>query len=204
MSLVTKIRQSNITARLALMLGSLGIVAMIGFGAVSAQIGSSSGTGYGSGTATDVAAADTFESDVLAYNNTFTQQIQGLETTALNQLKSTSSTADFEAFNTEYNTATATYFNTTSNAFDTFRTEVQSYANSATSKDRFIDEFNNAKANYLNSLQAAKNQLADSLGQMGSEANVIKDQFIDGFNTDSAALSNNLEQAKNDFAAVLG
>jgi hypothetical protein len=204
MSIVTKIQRSNLAARVALLLGSLGIVAMIGFGAVSAQTGSSGGTGYGSGTATDVAAADTFESDVLAYNNTFTQQVQVLETTALAQLQSTSSTTDFSSFNAEFNTATDTYLNTTSNAFDTFRAQVLSYANTATSKDQFIDEFNNAKANYLNSLEAAKNQLADSLGQLGSQANVIKDQFIDGYNTDSAALSNNLEQAKNDFAAILG
>jgi hypothetical protein len=48
MSLVAKVKNSRLMARTALLTGSLGIVGMIGFGAVSAAQNTISGTGYGS------------------------------------------------------------------------------------------------------------------------------------------------------------
>jgi hypothetical protein len=161
-------------------------------------------SGYGTSSAQDVAAANTFEAALVDQTNTFTGDIAGLQTQAESQLQSDSGTADFTSFDSQYDTATSTYASQVSTAFDTFRSQVMSYANTATSKDQFIDEFNNAKATYLNALDAAKNQLAASLSNLSGNGNVVKDQFIDGFNSDRDAYSNDLEQAKNDFAATLG
>jgi hypothetical protein len=199
-----KLETRNLLSKAVFAVGIVAIAAIVGaVHFVQAATPTDSSSGYGTSSATDVAAANTFETALINQTNTFTDQVTALQQQAESQLSSGGVT-DFSSFDSQYNDATSIYASTVSQAFDTFRSQVMSFANTAVSKDQFIDEFNNAKANYLNSLQAAKNQLANSLSQLSGNGNVVKDQFIDGFNNDSADYSNNLEQAKNDFAAVLG
>jgi hypothetical protein len=181
------------------------VVAMAGIvGAVHyAQAATNDNTsGYGTTSDQSTAAANTFETAVVNDTNDFSSDVNNLQSQAEQQL-STGGETDFTTFDSSYNSAVSTYATSVDNAFDTFRAQATSDANTATSKDQFIDEFNNAKADYLNSLDAAKNQLANSLSQLSGNGNVVKDQFIDGFNSDRDAYSNTLEQAKNDFAATV-
>lgn len=205
MSILTRLQDNTLTARVALVSGTLVIVGLIGFSAASAATGTPSGTGYGiSGTNGQqaAAAADTFQSSVVADNNTFVQQVNALEATAKQQLQAGGVT-DINTFSSSFNAATSAFQNANDNAFNTFRAQALADANTAASKDQFIDQFNHAKADYLNQLDAAKNQLADSLSKLGNNGNVVKDNFMNGFNSDRDAYSNQLEQAKNDFAATV-
>jgi hypothetical protein len=185
----------------------VGVVAIAGIiGAVhfaSAQTNNNS-SGYGTTSSTAVAAANTFEDSLASSTVTFDDQI----TTAENNLDASlvnTSGMSVTTFNSEFNTDTLAYANTVGSAFDTFRSQVMADANTATSKDQFIDQFNNAKATYLNSLDAAKNQLADAINQLGGNSNAVaKDQFMDIFNSDRDAYSNALEGYKNTFAATIG
>jgi archaellum component FlaC len=185
----------------------VGVVAIAGIiGAVHfAQAATNNDTsGYGTTSQQSVAASDTLETAVANDLDSFSGDISGLQNQAQQQLISNDANAAFDGFDTSYNTATQTYADSVSTAFNTFRDQISADATTATSKDQFIDEFNNAKADYLNSLDAAKNQLASSLSNLAGNGNVVKDQFIDGFNSERDAYSNSLEQAKNDFAATLG
>ncbi len=182
---------------------AVGVVAIAGVvGAVNfAQAATNDNTsGYGTGSQQAQTAADKFQAALTSDTNNFTSQVKALEATAQSQLQSGTPVANFDS---QFNAATTTYTNTTNDAFNNFRTQVAGFANTAQSKDQFIDQFNHAKADYLNQLDAAKNQLAASLSNLGDNANQVKDQFIGSFNADRDAYSNMLEQAKNDFAATV-
>ncbi|RYF64018.1 MAG: hypothetical protein EOO22_25025 [Comamonadaceae bacterium] len=157
-------------------------------------------SGYGTTGEEAAAAADTFQAGLVSQTVTFTNGVKTLQATAEQRIGSGTASADF---NMKFDQATNTYAATTASAFDNFRMKVTGFANTAESKDKFIDQFNNAKATYLNELDAAKNQFAAAVSPLGDNANQAKDQFMNGFNSSRDAYGNNLEQLKNDFAATV-
>jgi hypothetical protein len=181
----------------------IAVVAMAGIiGAVHfAQAATNNSTsGYGISSNQAAAAANTFQTSLNGDDTNFYNQI----ITDTQQLKSSLTTVpgtDTAQFEASFSTDTNTYNSAVSDAFNTFRNQVTGDANTSVSRDQFIDEFNNAKATYLNAIDAAKNQLADQINQLGGDSNAqAKDQFMDVFNSDRDAYSNALEQAKNTFA----
>lgn len=184
---------------------AVSVVAVAGIvGAVHfAQAAPNSNTsGYGTTSQQATAAADKFQAGLDSSTITFIEQVATLSATAKSQLQA-NGVVSSDTFDANFVAATNTYGAASSAAFDKFRTAVQGFANTAQSKDQFIDEFNHAKADYFNQLDAAKNQLAASLSNLGNNANVTKDQFMNGYNSDRDAYGNNLEQLKNDFAATV-
>ena len=183
---------------------ALAVVAIVGtVGAVQfAQAEENTNvSGYGTTGEEAAAAADVFQAGLVSQTTAFTDNVKTLQSTAQQRIGNGTAVGDFDA---RFNQASSVYASTTSTAFSNFRMKVTGFANTAESKDQFIDQFNNAKATYLNELDAAKNQFAAALSPLGDNANQAKDQFMNGFNSSRDAYGNNLEQLKNDFAAKVG
>lgn len=132
----------------------------------------------------------------------FTDRISALSAQAEARLTPEGQAAT-QAFYAQFATATDEYEDSVADAFATFSAAIADAADTAESRNQFIDRFNRAKAEYLNSLDAAKNRYASELSNMGHGANVVKDEFMNGFNAARDAYSNQLEAAKNEFAATI-
>lgn len=179
------------------------VVAAIVGGAGFAQAAKNNDTsGYGTNGQQALAAADKLAAACTKCTDQFVAQTKQLTDTAKAQLMG-SGAASASDFGSKYDEATANFNSSLDSAFDDFRTNVNNDASIAESKDQFIDMFNHDKADYLNSLDAAKNQFAAVVSNMGNDANVTKDQFMNGFNHDRDVYGNCLESAKNDFAATV-
>lgn len=159
-------------------------------------------SGYGNSGQVALAAADDFEEAIAEETDVFTGRVDNLTTTAEKQLTPNGRAAT-QAFSVRFDEATTEYDQTVADAFADFRAAVTEAAETSESRNQFIDQFNRAKAEYLNSLDAAKNRYASELSNMGHNANVVKDQFMNGFNAARDAYSNQLEAAKNDFAGTV-
>lgn len=182
---------------------ALAAVAIVGSTtAVYAAVNTSDNTtsGYGTTSQEATAAAVMFANSINDSNNDFASDVDALSATAKARLASGSTVDDF---NTKFDAATSAYDASLNSAFDMFLTSVQNSANTAESKDMFIDQFNNAKAAYLNRLDVAKNDFAAAVSPLGDNANQAKDAFIGGYNTSRDAYSNDLEAAKNKFADTI-
>ncbi len=155
-------------------------------------------SGYG-GSETAVQASHDFDAAYLTYTSSFAQTVAALSAQAKSQLTAAGA-AQVDQFDEKFAAGTVAYDQKVQTASEKFRAEVAAAINSGESKDKFIDTFNRAKAEYLNSLDAAKNDFAAVVSNLGHNANVTKDQFINGFNSARDTYSNKLEGAKNTFA----
>lgn len=158
-------------------------------------------SGYG-GSETAVQASNNFEADFAAYTAVFSQDVAALSAQAKSQLGATGD-AQVDQFDARFAAGTSEMNESVAAASAKFRAEVTTAINSGESKDKFIDTFNRAKAEYLNSLDAAKNDFAAVLSNLGHSSNVTKDQFINGFNSSRDSYGNKLEGAKNTFADIV-
>lgn len=119
----------------------------------------------------------------------------------VNELRArTASPAEADAFRASYEAASV-QFNSRINAAAQGFNQSNDKLNVHVAKDRYINEYSDARAEYFNQLDAAKNELAASLSNQGHEANVAKDQFMNGFNSSRDMYGNKLEEAKNNFAS---
>ncbi len=155
-------------------------------------------SGYG-GNETAISASKDFDADFTAYTAAFSKDVAQLSLQARAQLDARGD-AQIAQFDSKFASGTTGLNQTVASASAKFRTDVASALNSGESKDQFIDSFNRAKAEYFNSLDAAKNDFAAVVSNLGHNSNVAKDQFIGGFNSSRDAYGNKLEMAKNTFA----
>lgn len=156
-------------------------------------------SGYGNSGTNVVAAADAFETAIDQETDIFTNRVSGLSDEVHKSLDAEGRTST-DAFDARFSAATAAYDDDLDEAFDNFRSDVENAADTAETRNEFIDRFNRAKAEYLNALDVSKNQYAAELSNMGHGANVAKDRFMNGFNAVRDSYSNKLEEAKNAFA----
>lgn len=155
-------------------------------------------SGYG-GSETAIQASRDFDKNYATYTVAFTQEIARLSAEAKAKL-GPAGDAEVAKFDAAYVQGTSELTQSVASASAKFRATVANAINSGESKDKFIDTFNNAKAQYFNDLDAAKNQFASVVSNQGHSANVAKDEFIGGFNSARDSYGNKLEAAKNDFA----
>lgn len=155
-------------------------------------------SGYG-GSETAIQASRDFDANYAMYTAAFTQDIAELSSKAKAKL-GPAGDAEVAKFDAAYVQGTSALTQSVASASAKFRATVATAINSGESKDKFIDTFNNAKAQYFNDLDAAKNQFASVVSNQGHSANVAKDEFIGGFNSARDSYGNKLEAAKNDFA----
>lgn len=155
-------------------------------------------SGYG-GSETAVQASNDFDADFTAYTASFNQSVSALSAKAKADLTATGA-AQVDQFDAKFASGTTELNQTVASASEKFRADVTTAINSGESKDKFIDSFNRAKAEYLNSLDAAKNDFAAVVSNLGHSSNVTKDEFIGGFNSVRDSYGNKLEGAKNTFA----
>lgn len=111
---------------------------------------------------------------------------------------------DKTTFWAAFDEASSDYDKHVTAAGDQFKVDLQTASSVAENKDQFIDAFNNAKADYFNSVEVAKNAYADELSSHGDKANQIKDTFIGSYNSAKDVYGNDVEALKNQFAADLG
>lgn len=157
-----------------------------------------SNSGYG-GNETAIQASTKFDSEFTIYTAEFNRNISQMSDRARAQLDARGD-AQVNQFETKFTNGTKDLDQTVAGASAKFRTDVAAALNSSQSKDQFIDAFNRAKAEYFNSLDAAKNDFAAVVSNFGHNSNVTKDQFIGSFNSSRDAYGNKLESAKNVFA----
>lgn len=180
---------------------AIAAVALVGATTAAYAVTNSSSnvtSGYG-GSETAVQASNNFDADFTVYTAAFSQDINQLSAQAKSQLDAKGIGA-VNQFDAEFNAGTAQLNQSVMTASAKFRAQVTNAINSGESKDTFINSFNQAKAEYLNDLDAAKNQFASVLSNIDHGSNVTKDQFINGFNSSRDGYSNKLEGAKNTFA----
>lgn len=186
---------------------ALAVVAIVGVvGAVNfAQAAPNSNTaGYGNSGQAVSALARTFHDQNQENGREFSLLVRQIQAAyhsdnGNRQPVSTASTQPATEFDASFTAATNTFNATTDQAFEDFQVKVDSLANTAESKDQFIDQFNRAKADYLNELDVAKNAFADAVNRQGN--NEGKDSFMNRYNQGRDAYSNKLEANKNEFAA---
>jgi hypothetical protein len=170
--------------------GSIGIASVIGLGAASALSPNQT---------TDINAATMFKTATSNDNHTFRVKVEALEANAIANLSSSSNKDAVKTFGNQYMAAKETFHTTKANAVNTFITQITNGDNVATSENQLINTFNMDASNYLNSIQVAKNQLANTLGNKSPNANSVKTIFVNGLNTDESNLGNSFQTAKNDF-----
>lgn len=156
-------------------------------------------SGYGNGSENAIVASQEFDITYATLSTSFKSDVNALVEQAKSQLTA-SGAAAADDFDSQFNASSVQLDTDTANASATFRSEVATALNSGESKDKFIDSFNRAKANYFNALDAAKNDFAATTSNLGHNANIVKDQFMNGFNSSRDMYGNKLEEAKNKFA----
>ncbi len=179
---------------------ALVVVAIAGAtGAVFAAPNTNQGNGYGN----QQAAIDAVNKLNEGYNTASTNFVNKVSTAVDTASAKLGESKDTDKFAAAFNTSSNKYYQSVADARAKFLAAVQQAANTAESKDQFIDKFNNLKANYFNELDAAKNELANSLSPMGDSANQIKDAFMNSYNSARDMYGNELEVIKNDFANTI-
>ena len=156
-------------------------------------------SGYGTGAENAVSASQQFDASFVTLSSEFDTDIAGIVSSARTQLTPTGAAA-LDEFNASFNAESAQLDSNVAAASEAFRMKVVTAMGTGESKDKFIDTFNNAKAEYFNSLDAAKNKFASVVSNLGHQSNVTKDQFMNGFNSTRDAYGNDLEGIKNQFA----
>jgi hypothetical protein len=159
--------------------------------------------GYGTTSEQALAAIDEFNEDFEMYSDDFVEKVKSYVAQAKAALVEAGADEAVDDFDQEFDEQTAMFYMAMDEAVDNFRMRIQSAASLAESKDEFINLFSQAKAEYFNELDAAKNQLAAMLSNMGHNANVIKDQFMNMFNSARDMYGNQLEMIKNEFADTM-
>ncbi|MDQ3007981.1 MAG: hypothetical protein M3Q81_00095 [bacterium] len=134
-------------------------------------------------------ASHMFESRFDSHSSMFVEQVNVLATKARADLGNDGS-QEVDAFMMKFDTATAK-----------LDTAVANSASKAESKNQFIDSYSNARAEYFNELEHAKNDFAAVVSNLGNDANQAKDAFIGGYNSAKGVYGDNLEGLRNDHAA---
>ncbi len=156
-------------------------------------------SGYGNSGEVAIAASQEFDAAFARLSSDFNTDIDAYVATAKAELTGEGAEAA-DDFQSQFDAHSSTLNSTVAAASDKFRSDVVSALGSGASKDQFIDAFNRAKAEYFNSLDAAKNEFAAVTSNLGHESNVTKDQFMNGFNSTRDMFGNDLEGIKNTFA----
>jgi hypothetical protein len=190
-TITTSIKKNNLVTGAAVLAGSVGISTVIGLGAASA---------LSSNQTTDIAAATTFSNAVHTDKHAFRLKVDALESNATSNLQSSTNKGYVKTFSDEFKAASTTFHNAKKSSIDTFKSQITAGDDVATSENQLVNSFNVSAANYMNSIQVAKNQLANSLGQKSSNANDVRSQFVGSLDTDTSNLSIQFQQDKNNFA----
>jgi hypothetical protein len=184
--------------------GTFAFVAVAIIGATTAVYAATNNTqnntsGYGSGVDNALDASAQFDVSYANLSSGFEEDVAKLIADAKAKLNPSDAQA-VSQFEATFNQQSDVYDSKVMDASAKFRASVLEAMKTAESKDQFIDAFNNAKAQYFNELDAAKNEFAASLSGSGNDANVAKDQFMNGYNSTRDMYGNDLEAIKNQFA----